>query len=121
LFLHKMKPDGRKWMLGLLGTFSCLSFLLLALANPPLDRASADLVMLLFPPSHLVLMVWAGYGLAVVGSVVASWGKHGDRADETRRGLIGNRAGAVRGSGQSQIGGHQQRQEGIGRGIGAEV
>jgi hypothetical protein len=69
-FLRRMRAQERRWMLGLLGVFLCLSLLMVALLNPSADRASMQLVDRFFSASHLVLALWAGYGLALLGTIV---------------------------------------------------
>jgi len=44
--------------------------LMVALLNPSPDRASADLVARFFSASHVVLAIWTGYGLALLGTML---------------------------------------------------
>lgn len=69
-FLHKMRTRERRWMFSLLAIFFGLSFLMLVLLNPSPDRQS-ELGAVFFTASHLVLTVWAGYGLILLGSIFA--------------------------------------------------
>jgi hypothetical protein len=69
-FLHKMRTRERRWMFSLLAVFFGLSFLMLVLLNPSSDRQSVELGAMFFTASHLVLAVWAGYGLILLGSVL---------------------------------------------------
>jgi hypothetical protein len=41
---------------------------MVALLNPAPDGASMELVERFFSASHLVLALWAGYGLALLGT-----------------------------------------------------
>ncbi len=67
-FHRRMPPSGRRWMVGLLSLYVCLSVFLIAMLNPSGDRASQDLVRRYFSTSHLVLAVWMGYGLVLAGA-----------------------------------------------------
>jgi hypothetical protein len=69
-FLRRMRAQERRWMLGLLAVFLCLTLLMVALLNPSPDRASADLVARFFSASHVVLAIWTGYGLALLGTML---------------------------------------------------
>ncbi len=69
-FLHRMLARERRWMLGLLAVYLCLSLLMVALVNPSLDRGSSFLVERFSCASHLVLAVWTGYGLALLGMIL---------------------------------------------------
>ena len=69
-FLHRMLARERRWMLGLLAVYLCLSLLMVALVNPSLDRGSSFLVERFSCASHLVLAVWTGYGLALLGIIL---------------------------------------------------
>ena len=66
-FLHQMQRRERGWMLGLLAVYLCLAFLLLAVLNLADDRQSRELARMFFSASHLVLALWAGYGLVLLG------------------------------------------------------
>jgi hypothetical protein len=69
-FLRRMRAEERRWMLGLLAVYLCLSLLMVALLNPASDRASFQLVQRFFSASHLLLAIWAGYGLALLGTIL---------------------------------------------------
>lgn len=69
-FLRRMRARERRWLLGLAGVFLCLSLLMVALLNPSPDLASMQLVERFYSASHLVLAVWTGYGLALLGTIV---------------------------------------------------
>jgi hypothetical protein len=62
-----MGSSERIWMLGLLSLFLCLSLFMLAILNPPNDRQGTELIAPFFVPSHLVLTLWAGHGLVLIG------------------------------------------------------
>ena len=69
--LHKMSSRERGWMLGLLAVYLCLSGVLLVALNPALDRQAREPVRSFFTASHLVLAVWTGYGLILLGTRLA--------------------------------------------------
>lgn len=67
LFL-RLENARRRWLLGLLSVFGSLSFLMVALLNPPTDRQAAGFIAEYFTASHLVLAVLMGYGLVLLGT-----------------------------------------------------
>jgi hypothetical protein len=69
-FLPRLHQPARRWILGLLLTFLALSLFMLAMVNPGLDRSATDLVAEYFIPSHMILALWAGYGLCILGNVL---------------------------------------------------
>ncbi len=69
--IHRMRERERGWVLGLGVVYFCLSFLLLAFLNPPPDRAALNLMRVFFSPSHLVLAIWTGCGLILLGTILA--------------------------------------------------
>ncbi|MFN0067767.1 MAG: protein O-mannosyl-transferase family [Limisphaerales bacterium] len=74
----------RAWLLGLLGIYACLAFLLLWLLNPSTDRQSRELTRVFFTASHVLIAIGFGYGLAIIAGLCAQ------RFAEFRRfGLIG--------------------------------
>jgi hypothetical protein len=70
-FLHKMQARERNWMLALLAFFIGLSLLMLVLLNPPPERQVVELIQPYFSASHVILAVWSGYGLVLLGIVLA--------------------------------------------------
>ncbi len=71
VFLHKMRARERGWMLGLLAVYLCLALLVPVVLNPSLDRQSRELHKVLLSTSHLVLAIWTGYGLTLLGFLLA--------------------------------------------------
>lgn len=69
-FLIRCSPKSRRLTLGSLAVFISMSMLPVALLNPPPDRQSAELIASYYTPSHLVLAVLLGYGLALLGSLL---------------------------------------------------
>lgn len=66
--LYKMRASERKWMLGLLAVFLCLSFLMIVLLNPPRELTAQGVLKTYFTASHLILAIWTGCGLILLGS-----------------------------------------------------
>jgi hypothetical protein len=66
-FLHRMAASERRWMLGLLPAYICLAFLMLAMLNPSVDRQSTELTEVYFSASYVILALWMGYGLVMLG------------------------------------------------------
>lgn len=60
----------RAWLLGLTAALVCVGPLLVALLNPPADRASADLVAPFFAAMYVILALLTGLGLMVAGSAL---------------------------------------------------
>ena len=67
-FLRRFDSVGRRWLFAMLAVFLSVSLLLLALLNPPPDRGARELIELYFGPAYLVLAVWLGLGLMMVGA-----------------------------------------------------
>jgi len=70
-FLHKMRAPERSWILALIPLFFCLSLWLIIMQNASTDRASADIASRFYTPSHLIITLWAGYGLCILGTLLA--------------------------------------------------
>lgn len=68
-FLHRLRVTERKFMFGLLPFFLCESFFLVSLLNPSSDRASEKLNEIFFAPSYLLLALWTGCGLLLLGAM----------------------------------------------------
>ena len=78
-FLHRMRWRERNWMLGLAGVYLCLSAFMVAMLNPSREQSEWNLIKEYFAASHLVLALWAGYGLVLLGTILATPGKGGWR------------------------------------------
>lgn len=70
-FLHRMRSQERQWIAGLSAVYLCVSLLLILVLNPYPDRSSQDLHRIFFSASHLILALWAGQGLMLVGVLFA--------------------------------------------------
>jgi hypothetical protein len=68
LVLHKMAAPARKWLEGILVVWIFVSLLTLVGLNPGPDKASVELNNPFFAASHLILAVFAGCGLMLVGA-----------------------------------------------------
>jgi hypothetical protein len=58
-------------LLGTLVVYFCLSLVLVFFLNPAPDRQSLGLKAAFFSASYLLLALWTGYGLMVLGTVLA--------------------------------------------------
>jgi Protein of unknown function (DUF2723) len=76
--LWRLRSQERGWLAGLLALFLCLSLFLLGMINPSVDRLSMDVVKPYFALSFVVLAVWMGYGVALLGGWIT--GKQESRA-----------------------------------------
>jgi hypothetical protein len=70
-FLWRLRGRARGWIVGLIVCFLALSLFMLVMINPPANGSAWWVLQLYLLPSHLVLTIFAGYGLAFVGTVVA--------------------------------------------------
>ncbi len=68
IFFLRMQRRERAWMIGLGGIYLCLSVLLVILLNPSLDRQSRDLTKVFFTASHVMVVIWIGYGLTLIAA-----------------------------------------------------
>jgi len=65
-FLRRMRSQPRRWMLGTLAVYFCLSLVVVFFLDP-----SLGLNAVFFAPSYLLLALWTGYGLMLLGTVLA--------------------------------------------------
>jgi len=70
-FLHRMAALARRWVLGLLPVYVCLAFLMLAVLNPGVERQSQEINKVYFSASYIVLALWMGCGLIILGAGMA--------------------------------------------------
>ena len=68
LFFFRMQKRERAWMIGLVAIFLCLSALLVVLLNPSLDRQSRSITRVFFTASHVMIVIWIGYGLTLIAA-----------------------------------------------------
>ena len=90
LFYFRMQKRERAWMIGLSAIYVCLSVLLVILLNPSLDRQARDLTKVFFIASHVMIVIWIGYGLTLIAATMLT------KYREFRRwGLIGGTLGVA--------------------------
>jgi hypothetical protein len=66
--LRRLAASVRRWMLGSLAAYVGLAFLMLAVLNPSRDRQTWELSQTYFSASYVVLALWMGYGLVMLGA-----------------------------------------------------
>ena len=64
---HRLGPSVRRWILGLVAAYFGLAFLMVAVLNPSLDRQTWEFSQTCFSASYVVLALWLGYGLVILG------------------------------------------------------
>ena len=69
-----LRSRERRWMLGLLAVYLCLVLVVLVVLNPSFAGNSRAACRVFFSLSHVVLAVWAGYGLVLLGARVSGGG-----------------------------------------------
>jgi hypothetical protein len=69
-FLIKMQAKPRGMILGLSAFFICMSVLMTVLMNPPPDAGARGLFEQYFAPSYVILAIWSGLGLVILGAIV---------------------------------------------------
>jgi hypothetical protein len=72
-FLCRMLGRGRGLIIGLGTSFLSHSLLVIIMLNPPLDKGAWSMAILYFLPSHMIIIILAGYGLVLLASVVGHW------------------------------------------------
>ena len=73
--LRRIAAPGRRWILGWLAAYVGLAFLMLAVLNPSPDRQTWELSKTYFSASYVVLALWTGYGLVILGAGIARPGR----------------------------------------------
>ena len=71
-FYRRMQPRERAWIVGLSAFYVVLGPFLLDLLSPAPDRQSQDLNKVFFTASHMMLAMFIGYGLTIIGSLLAT-------------------------------------------------
>jgi hypothetical protein len=72
MFLSRMQNRERGWMIGLSAIYIGLAFLLLILLNPGVDRQASEQARVFFTASHVMIAIWVGYGIALIGGLIAT-------------------------------------------------
>ncbi len=90
LFLKKMQPRERGWLLGVTTIYLLLSVQLVMVLNVTADRSTSDLNKVFFTASHGLFAIMIGYGLVILAAYIAT------HYEKFRRvGLIGGGVGLV--------------------------
>jgi len=71
-FYRRMQPREKAWVIGLSAIYICLGPFLLDLLSPAPDRQSQDLNKVFFTASHMMIAMFIGYGLTIMGSLLAT-------------------------------------------------
>ena len=70
IFLHRLRNCEHKIMFGLIALFLCMSIFLVAILNLSFDKESRELQKILFTPSYIILALWTGWGLILLGTML---------------------------------------------------
>jgi hypothetical protein len=70
-WLFKTRGRSRRWMLALVSCFCALFLLPIVVVDPLADARPSAQMMSFLLPSHLILMIWSGYGLVYLGTVIS--------------------------------------------------
>jgi tetratricopeptide (TPR) repeat protein len=70
-FYTRMQKRERAWLAGLTGMYLGLAFLLMILLNPNLDRQSFEQTRVFFAASHIIISMFIGYGITILGGLAA--------------------------------------------------
>jgi len=74
--LHGKQRSNRHWMLGLISAFVCTGPVMVAMLNPSRDRNSLGVIEPFFSTMYVVLAVWTGLGLMIIGSKISKVQHH---------------------------------------------
>jgi thioredoxin-like negative regulator of GroEL len=72
LFYKRMLKRDRAWIVGLTAIYVFLAFLLLILLNPNTDMQSKEQSRVFFAASHVIISIAIGYGIAIIGTLIAT-------------------------------------------------
>jgi tetratricopeptide (TPR) repeat protein len=67
-----MQKREQSWITGLVAIYLCIGVLLMVLMNTSPDRQSAELNKVFFITSHGIIVIMAGYGMALIASFMAT-------------------------------------------------
>jgi thioredoxin-like negative regulator of GroEL len=67
VFFRRLQKREQSWLIGLLAICLFLSVLLMILLNPTTDKQSRDLTKVFFTASYVMIAMWIGYGLTLIG------------------------------------------------------
>jgi hypothetical protein len=69
-FIFRMRRKEQGVMAGFTACFLAMSLLMLFLLNPPPDRQAQGMVIRFFIPSFLIMTIWTGFGLILLGTII---------------------------------------------------
>jgi tetratricopeptide (TPR) repeat protein len=72
LYYKRLLKRDRAWLVGLTAIYCFLAFLLLILLNPQTDRQAREQARVFFAASFVIIAIAIGYGLAIIGTLVAT-------------------------------------------------
>ena len=72
LFYKRLLKRDRAWLVGLSAIYMFLAFLLLILLDPQTDKQGREQSRVFFAASHVIIAIAVGYGLAIIGTLVAT-------------------------------------------------
>lgn len=70
LFYRYFQIRERAWLIGNFAIYLCLAILLLILLNPNPDRQGRELTKVFFTPSHIIIAMYIGLGLALISGLI---------------------------------------------------
>jgi len=73
IYLPRIQGRQLRWIMGLAASFLVLSLFMLMMLNVPPDRQAWVMAILYFLPAHMLLTIWAGYGLVFLASIIGRW------------------------------------------------
>jgi hypothetical protein len=72
LLLRRASGEGRKWVFGLMAAFISTGPVIVAMLNPTPDRVTIGIFAVYLSAVYVVLAVWTGLGLMIVGAIVGT-------------------------------------------------
>jgi hypothetical protein len=75
-FWRKLRPEARRWMMGLIASFFCMGPMMVAMLNPTPERQTDRLAQQYFSALYVILAIWAGLGLMFVAAIITSPAAH---------------------------------------------
>ena len=72
VFYKRMLKRDRAWLVGLTAMYLFLGVLLLILLNPGTDLQSREQTRVFFAASHVIIAIAIGYGVAIIGTLIAT-------------------------------------------------
>jgi tetratricopeptide (TPR) repeat protein len=72
IFFYRMQRREQAWLIGMVAIWLCLAFLLMILLNPETHLQSRRQTRVFFTASHIILAMFTGYGLSLIGGMAAT-------------------------------------------------